>query len=114
MKKLIIIISLIGLSACSAGANISSQVAIKAADCPKSTGVYSLKANKKNDFSQEFNFHIYNIETNKNAIKFQTLKHDFIFCRANSIWTVQPGTLKKELLPPSNYAELAKELVNPR
>lgn len=113
MKKLIIIISLIGLSACSAGANISSQVAIKAADCPKSTGVYSLKANKKNDFSQEVNFHILNIEGDKNTIKFQTLKHDFIFCRANSTWAVQSGTIKSELLPPSNYAELAKELVNP-
>lgn len=110
MRKLLAIISLIGLSACNT-TNSSSQATTKAA-CPKYNKV-DLPKIDKNNFSQQFNFHILNIAGDQNTIKFQTLKHDFIFCRANSTWAVQSGTIKSELFPPSNYAELAKELINP-
>lgn len=111
MRNIITIISLIGLSACNAEFNTFSQ-AITKADCPSPKVVY-LQTKNKNNLSERFNFHIYNIESDKNTIKFQSLKHDFVFCRANKSWTVQPGTIKTQLLPRSNYTEISKELVNP-
>lgn len=111
MRNVITIISLIWLSACNAEFNTFSQATIKA-DCPSPKVVY-LPTNNKNDLSERFNFHIYNIESERNTIKFQSLKYDFVFCRAKKSWTVQPGTIKT-LLPGRNYTELSKELVNPQ
>jgi hypothetical protein len=118
MKRVIPIFGLVWfLQACTTPVNSFSQAINAAAkgnaeNCPKPT-VVSLPAIKENeDYLSRFDYHIRNITANADTIKFQTLKQDFVYCRGNNTWTVQPGTLPKEL-PPRNYAESTKELVNP-
>ncbi|MBH8565513.1 hypothetical protein I8748_25620 [Nostoc sp. CENA67] len=119
MKKIIPFFGIaLLLNACVSGFNDSSQANInpkpQAKNCPKAT-VVSLPAVKKNEsFYDRFDFHIRNIVTDADTVRFQSLKYDFVFCRSNNSWTVQPGTLPKELQPQSNYAAFAQETVNPK
>ncbi|BAY18638.1 hypothetical protein NIES21_44860 [Anabaenopsis circularis NIES-21] len=83
-------------------------------NCPKAEVVSLAVPNKNEGFYERFDWHIRNIVANDDTIKFQTLKQDFVFCRANNTWTVQSGTLPKELQPPKNYAALAQDWVNPK
>jgi hypothetical protein len=113
MKNFVPILSIIWLiCGCTPEFNISSQIARTAAECPPNTTVF-LSRQADASFYQKFDYHIRNIEADANTIKFQTVNYDFVFCRANSKWTVQLGTIKSELLPPKDYAETAKEVVNP-
>lgn len=113
MKNVVPILSIIWLiSGCTPEFNISSQIAIKAAECPPNTAVL-LPKQADASFEQKFDYHIRKIEADANTIKFQTLNYDFVFCRANKKWTVQLGKIKSELLPSKEYAEIAKEMVNP-
>ncbi|MBW4617335.1 MAG: hypothetical protein KME21_29780 [Desmonostoc vinosum HA7617-LM4] len=119
MKLLIPIVGIVLLAnACASSANNFSQVSngvnSKTENCPNSTVVSLPVPNKNESFYDRFNYHIRNIVANADTIKFQTLKQDFVFCRGNNTWTVQPGTLPQELQPPSNYAELSQEIVNPK
>lgn len=117
MKKFITIlgISLI-LSACVAdnSSQTGQVVQPKVENCPGDTVVALPAIENSQTFADKFNFHIHNIIANTDTIKFQSLKQDFVFCRGNNTWTVQPGTLAPDLQPPSNYAEFAQELVNPQ
>jgi len=118
MKKVIAVFGFVWLlQACTIPVNGSSQainVVAKgnAANCPKST-VVSLPVTKENeDFLSRFDYHIRNIKANGDTIKFQALNQDFVYCRGNNTWIVQPGTLTKEFQP-QNYQQSTKELVNP-
>ncbi|WP_193193721.1 hypothetical protein [Nostoc sp. MG11] len=119
MKRIIPIFSIVlMLSACVPSVKSFSQAANdvnpKAANCPKATVVSLPVPNKNESFYDSFNYHIRNIVADTDKVKFQTLKQDFVFCRSNNTWTVQLGTLPKELQPQSNYVEFAQELVNPK
>ncbi len=83
-------------------------------NCPQDTVVALPVSQPDESFPERFNFHIHNILADADTVKFQSLRQDFVFCRANNSWTVQPGTLAKDLQPPKTYAELAQELVNPQ
>ncbi|NDJ21189.1 hypothetical protein GS682_05945 [Nostoc sp. B(2019)] len=119
MKRIIPMFGIIlMLSACVSSVKSFSQTANdvnpKAANCPKATVVSLPVPNKNESFYDSFNYHIRNIVADADKVKFQTLKQDFVFCRSNNTWTVQPGTLPKELQPQSNYVEFAQDLVNPK
>ncbi|WGV23782.1 hypothetical protein [Halotia branconii] len=119
MKKFIPIFGItLLLNACVSSVNtalqVNNTVKPQAENCPKATVVSLPVPNKNENFYDRFNFHILNIASDVDTIKFQTLKQDFVFCRSNNNWTVQPGSLPKKLQPPNNYAEVAQELVNPK
>lgn len=119
MKKFIPIFGIaLLLNACVGGWDASSQannsVKPQVENCPKATVVYLPVPKQNESFYDRFDFHIRNIITDADTVKFQTLKQDFVFCRSNNSWTVQPGTLPKELQPESNYAAFAEETVNPK
>ncbi|BCL36393.1 hypothetical protein [Nostoc sp. MS1] len=105
------------INACASNIASTSQavnsINPQSANCPQSQ-VLPLPVRNKNDIFDRFDFHIRNIVTNANTVKFQTLKQDFIFCRANNSWTVKTGTLPKELQPSTSYAAFAQETVNPK
>ncbi|MBD2501155.1 hypothetical protein [Anabaena azotica] len=105
------------INACNSN-NASTSQAVNSinpqtANCPQSQ-VLPLTVPSKNEIFDRFDFHIRNIVADADTVKFQTLKQDFIFCRANNSWTVKSGTLPKELQPQSNYAAFAQETVNPK
>lgn len=111
MKRLVSILgSILLLKACAAQVD-SLQVA--KVNCPKPTTVYLETPTTNQGFYERFDYHIRNIVADASTIKFQTLKNDFVYCRTNNTWIVQPGTLKSELLPPKNYVEITKNIVNP-
>ncbi len=106
------------LNSCASVSNNSEQVnnVVKpqVQNCPQEK-VVSLPVNQPDEnFADRFDFHIYNILANADTLNFQSLKQDFVLCRGNNTWTVQSGTLAKDLQPPSDYAELAEELINPK
>ncbi|WP_144427377.1 hypothetical protein [Nostoc piscinale] len=106
------------LGACSSQIDGISQatntVKAKVENCPQAE-VVALSEQKQNEgFYDRFDWHIRNIVADDDTIKFQTLKQDFVFCRANNTWTVQKGTLPKDLQPPTNYAAFAQDIVNPK
>ncbi|WP_414551110.1 hypothetical protein [Anabaena sp. CCY 0017] len=105
------------LNSCASVSNSSGQADNVAkpqvGNCPQETVVALPVTQQDENFSDRFDFHIYNVLADADTLKFQSLRQDFVFCRGNNTWTVQPGTLSKDLQPPSNYTELAQELVNP-
>ncbi|ABA23127.1 conserved hypothetical protein [Trichormus variabilis ATCC 29413] len=106
------------LSGCTTNIDSNSQAAnninAKIENCPQAQVVSLPAPNKDEGFYDRFDFHIRNIVADGDTVKFQTLKQDFVFCRGNNNWTVQSGTLPKELQPENNYATFAQELVNPK
>ncbi|MBD2486660.1 hypothetical protein [Aulosira sp. FACHB-615] len=117
-KNIAVLGVLLLLSACSSSIDGISQatntVKAKVENCPQAE-VVALPGQKPNEgFYDRFDWHIRNIIANDDTIRFQTLKQDFVFCRANNTWTVQKGTLPKDLQPPSNYTAFAQEIVNPK
>jgi hypothetical protein len=118
MKKNIAVLgAFLLINACSSGIDNSlatNTSKAKAENCPKPTVVSLPVQNKNEGFYDRLDLHTRNIVANDDTIRFQTLKQDFVFCRANNTWTVQKGTLPKELQPPTNYAEFAQDLVNPK
>ncbi len=117
MKKIIPFFGIFLLLNACASINSSSQITnsinSKAEKCPQPTTVSLSIPGEQENFYDRFDFHIRSIIADADIIKFQTLKHDFVFCRGKNFWTVQPGTLSKEFQPPQNYAEFSKNLVNP-
>lgn len=115
MKRIIQFLSLcLLLNACTSQVDSSSQAAISTEACPKPTVAFLPKSNSKEiDSNQRFDYHIRNIVAAANKINFQTLKNDFVFCRGNNTWTVQPGTITSEFLPPKDYAAISENIINP-
>ncbi|MBE9049810.1 hypothetical protein IQ243_05210 [Nostocales cyanobacterium LEGE 11386] len=97
------------LNSCVSVSNNSSQTE----NCPQAIVVALPVSPQNENFYDRFNYHIYNVLADADTINFQTLRQDFVFCRANNTWTLQSGTLAKDLQPPSNYAQLAQELIKP-
>ncbi|MBD2437705.1 hypothetical protein [Nostoc sp. FACHB-110] len=119
MKKNIAVLgAFLLINACSSGFDDTSLATntnkAKAENCPKPSVVSLPVQNQNEGFYDRFDWHIRNIIANDDTIKFQTLKQDFVFCRANNTWAVQKGTLPKELQPPINYSAFAQDLVNPK
>ncbi|MEC4990615.1 MAG: hypothetical protein SAJ37_17935 [Oscillatoria sp. PMC 1068.18] len=54
------------------------------------------------DFYSRLNYQPQNIIGDADTIRFQTINYDFIFCRDNKTWIIQPTTLKKETLSETN------------
>ncbi len=109
MKKIITFLSTIWLlNACNAYTTIGSANH----SCPKPTETL-VKQNSQTGYFDYSDYQIRNVVNDANTINFQTAKYDFIFCRANSSWTVQSGTLPSNLQLPQNYSEAVKEIVNP-
>lgn len=107
--RIIVIGTVFLLNACAAFT--SSQAANNVAPCPKPTMVYLPQPIPNEGVSERFNYHIRNIVADANTIKFQTLKQDFVFCRSNNTWIVQPG-ISSDFVPEINY-DFAREVVNP-
>ena len=101
------------LNACAASINPFSQAINHAANCPNPTTIAVATPGAKESFYQQFDHHARQILVDDHTLKFQTLKHDFVFCRRDSTWTVQPGTLAPEFYPPQNYIETAREMISP-
>ena len=110
-KRLFLILGLVGLlNACVSQTNQSSQAVGNAADCPKQAVPLPITALKQDEgFYERFDYHIRNIVADANTVKFQTYKHDFVLCRGNNTWTVQPGTLPTELQPPKDFTPYDQE-----
>ena len=109
--RIFTILSLVWLlNACASQTNQSSQAIGNAADCPKQSAPLPITALKQDEgFYERFDYHIRNIAADANTVKFQALKYDFVFCRGNNTWTVQPGTLPTELQPPRNFTQYDRE-----
>lgn len=91
MKELVSILgSILLLNACAAQVD-SLQVA--KVDCPKPTTVSLETLTTNQGLYERFDYHIRNIVADASTIKFQTDKNDFVYCRSNNTWTVQPGTI---------------------
>ncbi|WNN88858.1 hypothetical protein [Gloeocapsopsis dulcis] len=112
MKKIVTLLSVVWLlNACNF--NTSSQTTNNTNSCPQPTKVTLIQQNPETGYFDYSDYQIRNIVTDTNTIKFQSVKHDFILCRANNNWSVQSGTLPNNLQPPQNYSEAVKEIVNP-
>ncbi len=111
IKRLLPIIGFVGLlNACASQINSSSQAVGNTANCPKQSSPVLIAApTKDEDFYGRFDYHIHNIVADANTVKFQAYKYDFVFCRGNNTWTVQPGTLPTELQPPRNGTQYDQE-----
>lgn len=101
------------LSSCATQTKLSSQTIAKTEDCP-TTSTLPIETSKAQGFYENFSYQIRNIISEESTVKFQTPKYDFVFCRGNNKWAVQPGTLPSELQRPEAGAEYQKELANPR
>ncbi len=109
--RIFIIFYLVGLlNACASQTDRSSQAVAKAADCPTQSTPLLVTALKQDEgFYERFDYHIRNIAADANTVKFQAYKYDFVFCRGNNTWTVQPGTLPTELQPPRKFTQYDQE-----
>ncbi|NES84503.1 MAG: hypothetical protein F6K10_25580, partial [Moorea sp. SIO2B7] len=121
MKPFVTILSLVWLvSACgSATTNLSGKENGKetgnVANCPSSPAyVPEIKIGKaKEGLYQVFDYQIRNIVADKNTIKFESLKYDFVFCRGNDSWSVQPGNFKGENPEAEDYEDTLAALADP-
>ncbi len=129
MKRIVAILGLVGLvNACASQSNQSSKgvesvvnspkptasspkptsksdsAADSAANSPKPTVSLTERLSDGNNYYPgQFDFHIRNLVADANTVKFQSRKHDFVFNRGNSSWSVQPGSL------PSNFVSQEKK-----
>lgn len=114
-QPIVTLLCLVGLlSACSSPTKLSSSQAItRIEDCFTSSTLLPIEFSKKQGYYENFKYQIRNIVSEENLVKFQTSKYDFVFCRSNNKWAVQPGTLPSEFqVKDSNYYQ--KELANPQ
>lgn len=114
-QPFVITFSLVGLvSVCASQTSLLSQTIASPKDCPAASNLLPIETSKKTGFYENFNYQTRNISSDSNIVKFQTTKYDFVFCRANNNWSVQPGTLASELQAPKNDNWYQKELANPQ
>ncbi|MBD2104525.1 hypothetical protein [Leptolyngbya sp. FACHB-261] len=62
--------------------------------------------------NDRFDYRPRNIVSDSDTIKFQAREYDFVYCRANQSWTVQPGTLPAELARPESYQQASNPPLN--
>ncbi|MBP0021284.1 MAG: hypothetical protein J7647_27490 [Cyanobacteria bacterium SBLK] len=93
MKRTIALLFFIGLlSACDrqTSPNLSKSDRLTCPPSPASSP--ALVPASEQDLLNRFDFQIRNIEVNESFLRFQSLNHDFIFCRENASWTTDRGT----------------------
>ncbi|MBD1890672.1 hypothetical protein [Coleofasciculus sp. FACHB-SPT9] len=137
MKRLVAIFGIVGiLNACAAQTPQSPQAIEQATNSTKSTASNSkttsqtdkssqiansdnsatklpkLVSDKDELPSQQFDFHIRNIVTAGDTVKFQSRKYDFVFDKNSSNFSVQPGSLPKNFVsqPEKHQKALGGEL----
>ena len=115
MKRIITVLSLFWLlNGCSSQVNQSSQQIGNVANCPQpSESLPEIKITTGENFYQVFNYQIRNIIADEDTLNFQSLNHDFVFCRGNNNWSIQPGTWENKSLEPQNYEDIIAQVQNP-
>jgi hypothetical protein len=112
-KHSLTLLGLIGLlNACTSPPNQSAQVVGNSANCPQNSASLPITHTKGENLYEAFDYQIRNIVTNADTVTFQTLNHDFVFCRGNESWAVQQGTLPNDLKPPEGSV-YQQQLTNP-
>lgn len=99
-QPIVTLLCLVGLlSACSSPTNSSFQILTtpETEDCFTSSTPLPIEVSQKPGYYENFKYQIRNIVSERNTLKFQTSKYDFVFCRGNNKWAVQTGTLPNEL-----------------
>ncbi len=84
------------------------------ANCPKPSVVEVKASEEEGDLYGGWDFNIRKIVPKKDVIKFQTQHYDFVFCRGDSSWTVQPGTWVSEIPTNQTTEESLTQLANPK
>ncbi len=118
IKRLITILSLVGLlNACASQTNQSSNAADSTANCPKPVAslpeeTLEVKTQKRTYYYEHFDYRPQKIVADAHTVRFQAREYDFVFCRDNNTWTVQPGTLTSQSVPLNPTAEI--DLANPQ
>jgi hypothetical protein len=118
IKRLITILSLVGLlNACASQTNQSSNAADSTANCPKPVAslpeeTLEVKTQKRTYYYEHFDYRPQKIEADAHTVRFQAREYDFVFCRDNNTWTVQPGTLTSQSVLPNPTAEIELGTIN--
>lgn len=102
------------LNSCTAATQQSSPSIAKVEDCLTSSTPLQIPVSRKNNYYENFEYHIRNIVPEEKIVKFQTANYDFVFCRGNNRWAVQPGTLPSELQPAKDGSQYYRDLANPQ
>jgi hypothetical protein len=116
MKQMTIILSLCWLlAACNTQTTKPNNgktdlISTNNANCPPATTDTTIKLDSSNP-ELAFNYQIQNIIPHEDAIIFQSLNHDFVFCRDDQSWTIQPGSLDQKSL--ESDEEITNNLTNP-
>ncbi len=96
------------LSSCN-NINISNQSKGNIDNCPQpAEELPKIKITSAEDVFTAFDYRIRDITADADTISFQSPNYDFVFCRGNNNWTVQPKTLNQ----PAND-EVQTDLANP-
>lgn len=93
MKRTIVLFLFMGLlNACEGqtSQNLSESDRLTCPAPPASPP--ALLPSPEGDLLNRFDFQIRNIEVNESFLRFQSLNHDFIFCRENESWIADKGT----------------------
>ena len=113
MKLIISSLSLFCLlSGCNTVSQISPQPKDNVANCPQpATELPKIEIQKAEQVYTVFDYQIRNIVAETDTISFQSSNYNFIFCRGNSSWTIQPASLAKQGNEvPQNEEEYQKRL----
>jgi hypothetical protein len=116
MKRVTIILSLCWmLSACNTQANAPSGkngdlISVNNANCPPNMTDTKIQIDSQNP-DLAFNYQIHKIIPHEDLIIFQGLNYDFVFCRGDKTWTIQPGSLEQK--PLEDDQEILDKLNNP-
>lgn len=112
MKRIWLIGSLLWLLGSCNPVNPFQQPTRDAAKCPQSSPSLSeLTIQPEDDFYSAFDYQIRNIEADTNIIRFQSNNFDFVFCRRDRSWTIQPGSLENKATE-FKYEEYIAQLAN--
>ncbi|MBZ8178917.1 hypothetical protein [Oscillatoria salina] len=116
-KRIFTIISLVWLlNSCSESTiRPTNQNIGNVANCPQPVAEEAVlkPLQPREDFYSRFNYQPQNIIADADTVRFQTINYDFVFCRGNKTWTIQPTTFDKEALSEENQQEFINKLSNP-
>lgn len=117
MKKVFILLSVaLLINACNQPNNIQSNSVESAnvENCPEETASLPyIEASETEEFYEPFNYFIQDITPTADTITFESYSHDFVYCRGNESWTIQPKSTESEASESQNYDEFLEEAANP-
>ena len=98
MKRILPILSLLWLlHACTSQTSQTTAEVNNVANCPEPpTTLLEIKTAEQGDFYSRFDYQIRDIVADADTVRFKALNHDFVFCRGDKSWTIQPGTFTEE------------------